>query len=614
MLRVYINDQELSLGEDFSIELHVTNAFFAEEGNHTYDIDVDLRVPSNAKIFPPEDRLNVVGSGLDFKAKVMDGANCLMTGYAVMLSVERYLLKIQIVDTSSEGADFTRGLTMRQLDLGEFTNVTKQWALRSLSFSDDYDGVCCPVKLAGVYNGYPTTPGQSDVFANLVKKGVTDTSLSEFYEGGTSLIVQPRFVSVIDRVFKAFGWTVRYNVLRDYPPTRRMIVVHGFQTNRINEMLPDWKVSDFLKEVERFFNVMFVYNSITHTVDIDWMPSTLNRSGKLTEVPDGVVLGMTDTPKKTFDSSEPFMHDYDGIKYDLPKEIFYKMADLSDAVLKSMELVEYNSFDEMVAAYKNGSLSYKQTRVATFKGAYNLFIPVQRDGESFFHTGLAIVDDISHIAPSSDDSYAQSFNICPAEVVPMEMRFNEGYINAAYIPYARNQGKVSVDPPSGGISEWIKDGVPEVRDSSKDKLFLAYYVGWERVVYTLRTQGENPHYAYPQCQVTPYILYNSELYVGGGNTDFSMRYEPLMYDFQGKDGFELYDMGLKFRKEHVYSAGMDADLSEKYEIDLLTDGNYDVRSIFLIHGRKFYCKELVYKYEHGLRLPYVTGTFFALKS
>ena len=55
-------------------------------------------------------------------------------------------------------------------------------------------------------------------------------------------------------------------------------------------------------------------------------------------------------------------------------------------------------------------------------------------------------------------------------------------------------------------------------------------------------------------------------------------------------------------------------MSEKYEIDLLTDGNYDVRSIFLIRGRRFYCKELVYKYEHGRRLPYVTGTFFALKS
>ena len=71
-----------------------------------------------------------------------------------------------------------------------------------------------------------------------------------------------------------------------------------------------------------------------------------------------------------------------------------------------------------------------------------------------------------------------------------------------------------------------------------------------------------------------------------------------------------------FNLNHLYSKYYNQDLlidtSVEFEFKFLFKNRPDVRSIFNIAGRKFYCKEIIYSIENGHLSNCATGTFFAV--
>ena len=51
MTRLFIDGQEVVLPEQFELELITENPYFTRNGEYTYDIDIDLRVPQNRQIY-----------------------------------------------------------------------------------------------------------------------------------------------------------------------------------------------------------------------------------------------------------------------------------------------------------------------------------------------------------------------------------------------------------------------------------------------------------------------------------------------------------------------------------------------------------------------------------
>ena len=51
MLQLTIDGQRVNLDPDISLEIVKCNPFLTKIGEYTYDIDVDLRDPQNAKVY-----------------------------------------------------------------------------------------------------------------------------------------------------------------------------------------------------------------------------------------------------------------------------------------------------------------------------------------------------------------------------------------------------------------------------------------------------------------------------------------------------------------------------------------------------------------------------------
>ena len=51
MIHLYIDGAEVHLPEDISIDYYVYNPFFERKGEYTYDIDINLKDPVNAKVY-----------------------------------------------------------------------------------------------------------------------------------------------------------------------------------------------------------------------------------------------------------------------------------------------------------------------------------------------------------------------------------------------------------------------------------------------------------------------------------------------------------------------------------------------------------------------------------
>ena len=100
MTELYIDGQKVLLNDDFMIDFYRYNPFFSKKGDYTYDIDINLNVPENARIYKHIQRPNRMDHPVD-RAAVLIFDQMAIKGTEVILSVENNIVKIQIVAGNS---------------------------------------------------------------------------------------------------------------------------------------------------------------------------------------------------------------------------------------------------------------------------------------------------------------------------------------------------------------------------------------------------------------------------------------------------------------------------------------------------------------------------------
>lgn len=611
MLSILVENQELALTEDISFELHDANPFFTKDGAYTYDIDVDLSIGQNNRIYNHIDRINCNVEFTGRKVVVMDGAKVLLEGTETLLEMDGDILKIQIVAGNSDLNFCAKGKSVSDLDLGEFPEITVEWAMDSLyNRFPDFNGVCCPILTA--FKEFPRVGSSGVDIANFIFQ---NTYNSRYFVDGTKFYVQPYLVYVVEKVLEALGWTVKYNVLREDERTCRMIVVHAFDTLRLSEMLPNWKVSDFLSEVEAFFNVVFICENTSRTVSIYSYQDYYENQSDLVEIDSGNIVKLDGSPSRKYDVSESYVYNYDKIKYDFPSVWKYQYADLSDDIMRIVEVKEFSYFEDFDTEEFKSSAYFNQPYLFYDRSVdeYYVLSDTRRTSGGGYH--WEPVNIFAHLDFKSDDESGVVFKICPAEVLAVNLHpdIDGPKLMGAAVPFARNQVTLKQEATSdNGLTDWIVNGPPEQYDSSSNPLFVAYYVGWCNVLHAGDSQNPdlqeiyNGTY-YPQCVTTPYIM---QFYDISGQSGDRFNRVRILRD---RSDWQWFDFNLRWRYIMFYSKNIKVDTSVEYEFDILETRDLDVRSLFLISNKMFYCKELVYRYEKGTRLPYITGVFYPVK-
>lgn len=614
MIHLYIDGAEVHLPEDISIDYYVYNPFFERKGEYTYDIDIHLNDPVNAKVYGHLQRWNVESRPMNRKAELFDDARLLISGTEIVLSVEGDVAKIQIVSGNSElnYLSANGGVKMRDLDLGAIEELDTDVALASL-YGDvsTFDFVCCPLsrtqKVFGTGMFSEGAPNWKKFFNNLLRPGHNEGDPThprdDFdlkFHSVPNLRAQPYLAAVVERVAMALGYRVASNVLRRHPIFSKVFVVNSKETLNYNEMVPNWNVNDFLDEVERWCNVVFLVNPLQKTCRIVNL-CDFYAEASCEHIDDGAVQ---DYRERAYNEEGVEQINYDNLSYTLPDSVWFKYGRVDGAVMEQCETVAWSergaaedNVGKMIVVYKQDSNTYFVARKWETGST--------AAGTRYYWQPINFLQDVKN---GADNGETMSFCIVPAEIVGLSL---DGYYwkgndsggsNAAVqpmslIPYAADQGYVEDEETD--LNAMIEGGGVK-EESVSDTMPVAIYRGVRECFWSSSQSSSYPDRVsglkFPMSSVTNVHVIFSAM-------------DGAPYHFWFDDGV---DLRLETLYSHSYRHNDDIDTRAERKAFFYTGEILDAKNIFVIRNRRLYCKYLLYKITaEGLKKE-VEGCFFEM--
>lgn len=632
MIRLEIEGLSVALDENFSLEIYDYNAIFDVERNRgafSYDIDINLRQGGNARLYKHLQRINGTSFFTGRSACIFAGGIALVRGKEVVLECNGEKAKIQIVGGSSEINAEGSSLRISDLDLGQLPAYTSESALATLNAEPlSVPAVCTPVMV-----DYTKMPFVSqNVERETVGKMVNLTEYTDLWSdngswhGTPTFRGQPYLVIVIERVLQAFGWTVKENILRTMEYAKRLIIVHGYETRNLCEMLPNWTVNEFLEQVQRMFNIIFVLNEENRTVAI------LNRNTFYSEKADTIVIDADNiikndsTPAVKFDSNEEYVYNYDSVKYDLPSNVYGKRADISDDVKDAVSLWwvdKFSTFNGPSSEFRSPDYYNKPFFFYNHINGTKWMITKGSQGQASINYIFVRVDQFAHARKSTykEGDTETVLKIVPAETLVMSIHLTSpSLLGGAVIPYAQVSGTVGADFTTSvdmGLNQWVEGNEPKKKDTRSEKLYVAQYLGRTSLLAdshegTSETMQRTNSARYPQVFTHRWIdgrLHGVSSNLWGGNwRDHIM---DALWDKENLENDITFDLNKRINT--TYSNIIQVNDKVVHTINIKVRARQDVTSIFNIAGRLFVCVSLRYKIINGKFMPYAEGTFLPLK-
>ena len=632
MVKLLIDGMPVNLPANLSIEFYDRNPLFSKEGRHTLDIDINLADAQNAFVYKNMYRIDVLKRPSGRTAVLYSERGSIIRGTEVVLSIDNRMAKIQIVAGNSELNYLSGGdCRIRDLDLGEVQGLNRTKAWNSLSGSyPTWDYVCTPVATQAA-------TGFSGIFVQKAK-GVNDVWWSDDrgvqFTDETVFCPQPYLVAMIHKVITALGYTITNDFISTDDALCHVILINGYNSVKFNEMMPNWKVNDFLTEVEKFTGCIIVANQAEKTVEIIQQNAFYNNATSEV-ISQKDIVGEVE---KKYDEKSPDGVLYHNIEYDFPSTEIYNYWSVERGIMNSLAIQQCEwqrgsvqneryfyylldiwmgitgdgvvpQFDDesvpdaVVEAY-NKMIAYKDL------GLTNPGLFVIRGAKAYNSGGpfhMTQLRRINHYGPRYDNRTddTMTLKIMPAEIVwgpywqrelfDARLQFQQPY------PLARNSNEtVSVtSEDEKGLNEYIANGGND--DSNSGNLYVAFYMGFQNNNYAHDKAGND--ILSPTAAPSPQIeRFYHEAY-GWWRHQELIRYNvPANYEMAINGEHGMY--------ERYWKNNLSVNFTQPYVIHFRNTQTRDVRSIFVIANKKFYCQELKYNIVGDSVSEIVEGTFF----
>lgn len=573
MIRLFIDWMEVALPPDLQLELTSCNPFFSKKGEFTYDLDIDLRYPQNEQIYSHINRADVLNRPLNREAAIIDGPLTIVKGREIILSVEGDIAKIQIVGGNSE-LNYLSGNGLRVRDMN-FGTITVDIALAKKTLDGcfpQYNFVCPPV-----YTGYDTDTYTFDNQMN-IQGGTTD------YYPDTRISPQPYLLYYVEKMVELLGYTLLENFLREDKRWCRLYLVNGYNTYEYAKMLPDWTADEFITEIEKLFNCIFLVNQVNNTVRIVDMKSYYHSEKKI------YINETIDSIKgKNYDVADNLYINYDNVSFDFPELTEYKYNRVNEEILKMCEVKEVNKYTDL---WGQGDAAYDRHIIYHTKDYGLDFILVRlSDG------GLRqkIVNRFADIKGDVDDD-TTLIKIVPAEIYAGDTAIGMGSAGVFTCAYARNANPLDDTTGDVGLNDMILNGVPE--ENVPDRIYVALYVGWVNLFSEISPEVHYPGYALPMS------VADSFYYITSTSAHSLIKFddEELTLTLLGENG--LYN--------RYYKGGIKINTDTECLFSFLMKERLDSKLIYVIENKPYYCKELRYKVSTTGMDNVVEGTFYPM--
>lgn len=556
MTRLFIDGQEVVLSENFELELITENPYFTRNGEYTYDIDIDLRDAHNRSIYQNINRSDVTKGIKNRKATLMSGALEIISGMEVVLSIENYTAKIQIVAGNSQ-LNYEGGDTNIRSMLLDGISMSPQEAVNTLFGNfPEYNVVYPPIV------NYTESNGDMSILNNVqVGEDISFTDVEN---------ISPQYylLYVIENLITKLGFTKGVNELEDDPVWSRLFIVNPYKDSILQELLPDWTINEFIEQIELFLDCIISIDKVNGRFNI----ISLN---KYFENQDIVYLDnvIDDSVEKTFDVDTNYAFAYKYVSYDLPSDKYYNYLKLKDGVRENCSIVSSPEWDDFQTQYEQ----YYSGPYILHSDDYGLdYVVTDYSVSGETKKGLIIVDRFKD-AGDLDSRDKSSFQIVPAEIEKISIYSVTGgrYLIGPAVK------KLKTDPGSNAINDLINSS--EVKSDIPDKLYVGIYYGIQKALN--RGPNEFPGEYWDKMPMGSNDRYfiQEPTTLGGNQAILTLPDYTITLDG---------DNGLFNR---IYKNKREIDTSVEYTFQFLTNTVYKLDRIFVIRNKRYYCKEIRYK-------------------
>lgn len=559
MTQLYIDSKEVKLPDEFELELITENPYFTRVGSYTYEIDIDLRDPINRDIYRNINRTDVTQRIQNRKAVLVSGASITISGIEVILSIDCYIAKIQIVAGNSqlnyEGGDNS----IRTIRFDRVSYMPED-AIETLMGTYPQYNVTYPPVLSFI-----DKDGNSSILNNVeVGENITFLRINN---------IGPQYYLLyyLENLLQKLGFTKGVNELEDNPTWCRIFVVNPYKDVSPEELLPDWTINEFIEKIEMFFKCIITIDRTNGVYNIVNMDRYFENSETI--YIDDIV---DDDLEKVYDTETSYSYAYDNVSYNLPSDNFYNYLKLKEGIREICTIEtrdQYTDFKPDYEQYYAGP--YLLTSVD-----FNLeYVVADYDvtGSEENVKGLKIVDRLKDAGELSSQNKT-SFDIIPAEVAEISIYSTTGsrYLIGPAVKRVR----------SGAESQAINDlinGSTDVKGDIPDKIYIGLYYGVCEALN--RGPGEYPGEYWDKMPMSSYDRYFMSTPSSASSSQSILTMPDYTLALEGENG--LFNT--------VYKDKREIDTTVEYHFHFLVQKIFDTNGIFLIRNKKYYCKEIHYK-------------------
>lgn len=594
MTELYINNELAYLPEDFSITFIAENPYFTKSSSYT--LDINLPMPANYKIFGNINRLDVSKKKIILPARLIANARTLLIGSAVLLSVEDTSVRVQLVSGNAEFNMLTNDdVYIDELDLG-----TASWPNNNQNqfqkpdnmklyygSSDEIEVVWLPVFF------------QEAKWENLQNDAIYEFGTNNFtlcpYWGRRC--VQPYLKTAIRKIVEHFGYHLNDDFFKDNY-LRHLYIASAVATNEIAKALPHWSLSEFFDELERFLAVVTVVDEITKEVRFVPLNDYFKLSDKIEIPADNIVREFTVEIDDDVDEKDLTTGN---VGYDLPSHTDDGFLKLNSDVLNAAYKEKYATYNAMVEAYNNKSLTDKQnTLFIVADKRYYINYKGEGDNDNKLMEVNLYADLIRN--PESED-IDTTLRIVPAKILQFnvgvfgsvaEYDLNRPYTSMVLNIPAVNYQVTIAKTEKFNIQQAIEGQIELAEKQGKNEYMeLAFNTGeFNRQNVTYQGQVHDYNYAYPF-------------------TDYMQKTGAQLTDFQ-ELSLSLNDVCEKSIGHTLAGLSM-FHSNVSYTIQFLADKMPDVNKVFLIGNKRYLCEKIEADVTGVGLSKLMKGTFFRIE-
>lgn len=403
----------------------------------------------------------------------------------------------------------------------------------------------------------------------------SDGNWSYFYP---KFIMQPYLMYYIYKIPELFGYTLKYSVLNDDNRAKIIKLNNTNNTVFFSDCLPDMSVSEFIFEIEKFFNIKFEVNSLDKSISlVRFGDSILSKSVVKIEPLNGFIqINDVETINDRFDFTK--------LSYDVDSDSdYFAYQKITDENLDLLQVVEFNNMQEIKSYFASTSGLFNLKIIyKDLSTGYEWFVWPENAvfKTTFFWERIISGNKTYYFSRINKFKSWGSSNdkIQILSLIPSQMVGTYKYITyqitengRTYIPcqYQLPVASTSLyEPMSSGFQELIESLIPEI--SRTKKIEVSLYTGKILLSYSMY----NPEVEYPFSHVDRYPEFNQ------------MGYDYLSYFLtKALKSLSLVDnYGIK--EDYGYQEIID-DVKTQYKFILTSKKENDINNIFEFENREY---------------------------